>query len=519
EMMENDTNYHGSAFEVKSAIDTIASQGTDLLNTDDVEMTENKNQGEQDDLKKGRNWDVALQLFDHCRDQNSRWVTMRQIHVYVLWLSHHLKKVDWDSVRRTQRITVKARPFLKRVLTFTHPDILHTDPSCVGRALEAKPVSIRRKDDRKWKRVTDAPIKEDEEEEEEEEEEEQKEKKDAQETDERARNVMGSQSDANMDVENDALNINVVSTTQPEMSTEQEKTEEEIAYLKKVWGDHDAKFFVKELRWIFESCLVIENDDDELGDDNSTCSWDTIIRFVKPYVYDSGIVTRIEADLRQLNGNHNVFREEFEQFKTILNVPANIASSLFDRIRHFCESVSWEQMLWFVEFVEKYLKKCELAIEKKCELGEDEDPTIEELHNFLELESQELSKWLFTTVLRKTTNKVSWTEFRQYLREWAEQKEQVNEFFDDLQIEREAQTLLDDKVDTVVDDVKNIRNFLDSSAILPNNKKDLMKKDKEELIQMLLQSEFFQAIEERRKQEKSQNSAFLARTQVNMPTF
>jgi len=162
-------------------------------------------------------------------------------------------------------------------------------------------------------------------------------------------------------------------------------------------------------------------------------------------------------------------------------------------------------MLWFIEFVEKYLKKCEIAIYTKCELGEDEDPTVEELYNWLELESQDLTRWLFNTVLAKTVNKVSWTEFRQYLKEWGKQKEHVAEFFRQMELEEEADQILDDKVDSISGAVEKIQDFLDPSTVLSSTQQNLMNTSKEELVRLLMKAQYFQALEDQQQRETMQS--------------
>jgi len=72
---------------------------------------------------------------------------------------------------------------------------------------------------------------------------------------------------------------------------------------------------------------------------------------------------------------------------------------------------------------------------------------------------------------------VSWTEFRQYLKEWGEQRDQVNIFFHDLELKRNADNILDDKVDSVVGAVKNIDDYLGSVAISPKPKAQLVLHD------------------------------------------
>jgi len=94
---------------------------------------------------------------------------------------------------------------------------------------------------------------------------------------------------------------------------------------------------------------------------------------------------------------------------------------------------------------------------------------------------------------------VSWTQFRQYLQEWASQREKVAEYFNDLEIERDAEHIIDDKVDGIFGTVERIKGFLDGSN-MPTTRQELLRKDKEELVQLLLKSEYLQALEQRKHQ-------------------
>jgi len=68
-----------------------------------------------------------------------------------------------------------------------------------------------------------------------------------------------------------------------------------------------------------------------------------------------------------------------------------------------------------------------------------------------------------------------------------------------LELERDAQQIIDDKVDTIYGAVENIKDFLDNSTIDSAARTELMHKNKEELVNLLLKTEYFQALEDKRK--------------------
>jgi len=153
---------------------------------------------------------------------------------------------------------------------------------------------------------------------------------------------------------------------------------------------------------IFKQCAVTDISSDDLS------SWQNICNFIKVFL-DGSLEERIRHDLKFLSGNHQVYRDEFEQFKATLNCRGETAKSLFYQIRRFNESINWSQIIEFVEFVEHNMEKVEDAIDKEP-MGEDEDPTLEELTDLMEIHSEVDGRWLFSMVLDRHSDTVSWIE-------------------------------------------------------------------------------------------------------------
>ena len=86
---------------------------------------------------------------------------------------------------------------------------------------------------------------------------------------------------------------------QEHTAVDKAKSAVEIQRLSSFWGDDSWKKFKKELRWIFQQCLTLEQSRDK------KISWKSIREFCKPFV-DGSIVARIETDLVFLKGNHEV---------------------------------------------------------------------------------------------------------------------------------------------------------------------------------------------------------------------
>jgi len=258
----------------------------------------------------------------------------------------------------------------------------------------------------------------------------------------------------------------------------------ELNRLKSLWKGDDMKLFSKQLSWIFKRCAII----DIATDDRS--SWYHICRFTQGF-RDGSIEERIRHDLKFLTGNHQVYRDEFEQFKATLKCRGDAAISLFYQIRHFCESINWSQIAEFLEFIECNMVNVEDAIDDgDNKMGEDEDPTVEELIPLMKIPSEVDGNWLFSIVLQRHSNKVSWVEIREYLIDWNETRDEVTEYFEELVEKRDRVKLTEKTLDDITNKLTKIsKTFFDES--MNATKDDLQKKSKEELVEYIVKSQWY----------------------------
>merc|ERR1712154_66140 len=229
----------------------------------------------------------------------------------------------------------------------------------------------------------------------------------------------------------------------------------------RMWRGDDMKLFSQQLSWIFKRCAII----DVATDDSA--SWYHICKFTAGF-RDGTIEQRIRHDLKFLTGNHQVYRDEFEQFKATLKCRGDAAISLFYQIRHFCESINWSQIAEFLEFIETNMVNVEDAIDDDVnKMGEDEDPTVEELIPMMKIASEVDGNWLFSIVLQRHSNKVSWVEIREYLIELTEKT------LDDItnKLTKISKTFFDEEINATKD--------------------DLQKKSKEELVEYIVKSQWY----------------------------
>merc|ERR1712154_460823 len=256
----------------------------------------------------------------------------------------------------------------------------------------------------------------------------------------------------------------------------------ELNRLKSLWKGDDMKLFSQQLSWIFKRCAII----DVATDDSA--SWYHICKFTAGF-RDGSIEQRIRHDLKFLTGNHQVYRDEFEQFKATLKCRGDAAISLFYQIRHFCESINWSQIAEFLEFIETNLVNVENAIDGEV-MGEDEDPTVEELIPLMKIPSEVDGNWLFSIVIQRHSNKVSWVEIREYLIDWNETRDEVTEYFDELVEKRDRVKLTEKTLDDITNKLTKIsKTFFDEE--INATKDDLQKKSKEELVEYIVKSEWY----------------------------
>merc|ERR1712154_43016 len=262
----------------------------------------------------------------------------------------------------------------------------------------------------------------------------------------------------------------------------------ELNRLKSLWKGDDMKLFSEQLSWIFKRCAII----DIATDDRS--SWYHICRFTAGF-RDGSIEKRIRHDLKFLTGNHQVYRDEFEQFKATLKCRGDAAISLFYQIRHLCESINWSQI---AEFFEVNLVNVETAIDQEP-MGEDEDPTVEELVPLMNIPSEVDGNWLFSIVIQRHSTKVSWVEIREYLIDWNETRDEVTEYFEELIEKRDRVKLTEKTLDDIQTKLNKLsKTFFDDTVHAA--KDDLQKKTKEELIDLFVKSQWYYSGKEGLKQ-------------------
>jgi len=141
----------------------------------------------------------------------------------------------------------------------------------------------------------------------------------------------------------------------------------------------------------------------------------------------------IDTDIKRLNGDHEIFKDEFEQFKHILGVESNSsAKAFFNLIRNREKTVTWKQIASLLKFLEDMKDNIEVAIrdEENCPRAEDEDPTVGELKTLLKIYSDDHAKWLFKCVSERHSDKITWLEIRDYLGEWDDERGTITGHFE-----------------------------------------------------------------------------------------
>merc|ERR1712154_95594 len=152
-------------------------------------------------------------------------------------------------------------------------------------------------------------------------------------------------------------------------------------------------------------------------------------------------------------------------------------------------SINWSQIAEFLEFIETNLVNVENAIDGEV-MGEDEDPTVEELIPLMKIPSEVDGNWLFSIVLQRHSNKVSWVEIREYLIDWNETRDEVTEYFDELVEKRDRVKLTEKTLDDITNKLTKIsKTFFDEE--LNATKDDLQKRSKEELVEYIVKSEWY----------------------------
>lgn len=238
------------------------------------------------------NFERSNRIFDFMESQNGLWITMRQIHVYLLWLYEKLQglEFDWDKYQfgelAEERIDEKT--FKTLILEAANN----------GEAVRQSVLEVQVDH---AKISTEINLAE-------------QYKEDA--------NEFGPRSDEEDDEKYSTQN-------------EKARSRKELNRLRKhIWINGDDKLFSQQLSWIFKQCAMSDVSTDDLS------SWQNICQFIKVF-REGSLEDRIRHDLKFLGGNHQVYRDEFEQFKATLKCRGETAKSLFYQIRSFNESINW----------------------------------------------------------------------------------------------------------------------------------------------------------------------------------
>merc|ERR1711971_1233628 len=144
----------------------------------------------------------------------------------------------------------------------------------------------------------------------------------------------------------------------------------------------------------------------------------------------------------------------------------------------------------FLEFIETNMVNVEDAIDKEP-MGEDEDPTVEELIPLMKIPSEVDGNWLFSTVIRRYSDKVSWVEIREYLIDWNEARDEVTEYFEELIEKRDREKLTEKTLDDITSKLGKIKTYFDDNTSA--SKDELNKKTKEELVEYIAKSQWHYA--------------------------
>lgn len=455
-MLESKYNEDSSSSSSDEGLQRIETQEFDdnngHNNTNNNKRKKSKIKKKTDDFKKRKltNYERSNRVFDLMENQNGLWICMRQIHVYLKWLTEKLQSldIDWtEYINNHERID--EIKFKTEILKAAHKN---TDTK-----LRQSVIDIGTKREELMSNVI---------------------------------NEIDLGAIPNIEEDDDDDNAYMMFSGGDNGDIDDEKyatknealiSELELNRLKKMWKGDDMKLFSKQLSWIFTRCALIDIADDDRA------SWYHICKFTQGF-RDGTIEERIRHDLKFLTGNHQVYRDEFEQFKATLKCRGDAAISLFYQIRHFCESITWSQIAEFLEFIEINMINVEDAIDEEP-MGEDEDPTVEELIPLMKIPSEVDGNWLFSIVIQRHSAKVSWVEIREYLIDWNETRDEVTEYFEELIEKRDRVKLTEKTLDDITNKLNKIKLYFDQNTNI--SKDELIKKTKDELIEYIVKSSWY----------------------------
>ena len=150
----------------------------------------------------------------------------------------------------------------------------------------------------------------------------------------------------------------------------------------------------------------------------------------------------------QIQGIYELKCAEFGQLKYSLNVNDDLANKLFHIIRFKHRSLSWKQLYSYLLFILKMKYNVQKAILKSKQA---EDTTVSEdgMKILLKISLNDESNWLFNRVLFLNGSKVTWKQIRNYLTKMLAVRQDMRDFFDD----RERDRNYDENKAEIIDEI------------------------------------------------------------------
>jgi len=180
----------------------------------------------------------------------------------------------------------------------------------------------------------------------------------------------------------------------------------------------------------------------------------------------------IDNDIKRLNGDHEIFKNEFEQFKHILGAVTNSgAKAFFNLIKRRDKTVTWKQIASLLRFLVNMKDNVQTAIgnEKNCPRGEDEDLRVEELKTLLKIYSDDHANWFFKSVSQRHDDKITWLEIRDYLEKWDDERNTISGLFKDQATTRVNDKCILSRIEDIHSTVSEIKLHCQSLADHLNN--------------------------------------------------
>ena len=161
-----------------------------------------------------------------------------------------------------------------------------------------------------------------------------------------------------------------------------------------------AKTFMPEIRWLFEHVHSVEH----------------LYKMVYPFW--SGMFANSLDNFMQstehIDGSYELTCAEFGQLKYSLGIHDDSFIELFHIIRFKDQSLSWQQIYQYLDFVQRMKYNVEKAIFTSKQ-AEDTTVSSDGMKIALKISEEDLSSWLFERVLFFNESKVTWKQIREYL--------------------------------------------------------------------------------------------------------